>query len=193
MSDNFRINDILNRLKSNLIRDSHSSGSFALFGKAKARKEFKEEESKEPFYNTAEFEKLFKLGESLGLNKKEVKEALELVVKATAYLPKNTDVSTVLLNNNHIKYPHIQPLDEQLSKIPETMLNDIKDRMPELYLAIKNPFEFMCKHPKTVSIEIFKSFSYNNLLDFSRLNPEEHKILSDEALKENKDESTEAP
>lgn len=191
MSDNFRINDIFNRLKSNLVRDSQGSGNFAIWGNFKGKKKFQEEEKdKDPFFNSSEFEKLFNLGESLGLNKNEVKEALELILKATAQLPKNTDVSTVLLSNNLIKYPVIEHHDDMISKIPGNLLNEIKTKSPELYLAITNPFEFMCKHPKTVSLETYKSFSYQKLLEFNRLCPEEHKILSQEAYKEIKDDTT---
>lgn len=189
MSDHFKITGFLKRLKSNLVQDSYSAYGSWLFGlrkKGPKKDNNKKEESAKPFDNP-ENEKLFKLGETLGLTKDETEDALELVVKATAKFSKKLDVSAVILSNDIIKYP----FDHDFSfDIPENSLNEIERKYPDLHLAICNPFEFFYKFPKTVSVEMFKKFSYTDILDFSRRCPEEYRTLSTLSEPEEENEST---
>lgn len=176
MSD-LRINSLFNRIKNTFIERGAGGGPGWGSAEQKNKKEKQEQpEKKDYYFINPENEKFFKLGKKLGLNVNEVSEALDLMSKATARFSAKTDTSTVLLNNDFIKYPAEL---EFISLIPEKVLSELEKTYPELHLAITDPFEFMCKFPKTVCLERYKKFSYQEILEFSSRCPEDYKVLSE--------------
>lgn len=189
MSDNFKINSIFSRLKSHFVRDSYSSSSPAYGASGKKNKDEQQEPEKDQdaLISNPANEKLFKLGEELGLSIAEVIESVELILKAISKFPGNTDTAIAILSNDLIKYPQYEGY---LSDIPEKVLLEIEQKSPDLHLAISKPFEFMCKYPKTVSLEMYRKFSYTEILDFSRSCPEEYELIKEQATIEREDESS---
>lgn len=175
MSD-FRINSFIDRIKNTFVDRGGGSGSGWVSGGQKKKRQRQEQQPKKDYYFiNPQNEKFFKLGEKLGLTVNEVTKALDLISKATARYPAKTDTSSVLLNNDFIKYPSEL---EFISLIPEKAFPEIQTTYPDLYLAITNPFEFMCKYPKTVSLERYKKFSYQEILEFSSKCPDDYQVLS---------------
>jgi hypothetical protein len=177
MTDPLKINNLMSRLKSRFVKDNHGSGVPWVF--SKKQKEPSEqfvEEKKATVFDNPENEKFFKLGETLGLTKKEVIEALELLFKATEKYPENMDAGSVVLTNELVKFPYVEDFQDD---IPDKLLQEMEKRFPDLYLAITTPFEFMCKYPATISNEYYVKFSYTELLDFGRKCPEQYEKLSE--------------
>ena len=186
MSDRFKINNIFSRIKSHFVGDSYSSSSGGFLKASFSKKKRKQQDDNNETITTSISNKLFKLGEDLGLSSEEVTKAIELILKATEDIPGNYDISSVILSNNIVHFPEY---DKNQFHIPEKFLKEIEKKSPDLYLALTNPLEFMCKYPKTVSIERFKNFTYGEILEFSNKCLEEYEILKNRVNQE-KDEIT---
>jgi hypothetical protein len=188
MSDPLSIIGFLRRLKSNVVEDGQSSHGSGVFARSKKRKveEKKSTNDSEELFESPENEKIINLAQIFGLSRNETVEALDVLVKATNSYAKSLDISTLLLTNNVIKYPSEELL---ASNIPPKLLKEIEEKFPDISFAINNRFEFLCKYPKLVSPELFKKFTYFEVLDFSRRCPEEHQSISNLLKHERDDES----
>lgn len=188
MSDDLKINSFLNRIKSRFVGDSYSSLSPAYFARSKKRKEGQQDEEPEELYiANPENEKLFNLGYSLGLSKNEVVEMVEMAIKAISGCPDSADFAGVILVNDTVKYPELKdPIPEMHPKV----LDELKETNYDMYLVLTNPFDFMCKYPKTVSLERYKKFTYSEILEFSTKCPQEYEALAELARVERENEGT---
>lgn len=188
MSDPIRINNFFNRFKNQFHSDSHGSG--ASYSGSSGEEKDKKEDSFEFHFPTADDplnHRIFKLAKSLGLKDDEIFEAIDLMLKATKDAPQNADISSVILSNEYIKYPDCSGFE---NKITHKDLEKAKDEMPDVYLALNDKYQFFCKYPKTLSSELYKKFSYPEVLDFSSKCPKEYNKLSEKLRLERNNEST---
>jgi hypothetical protein len=188
MTDPLKIDGLINRLKSRFIKDSY--GQSASWQTVKRKREEDtgwKDDNTDSILEDPENEKFFKLGQALGLKKNEIIEAMELLQDATSQYPDNADAASLVLQNERIKYPVVEKF---IDDIPENLLEELKDKYPDLYMAIKNPFEFICKYPDTLSEEMFRKLSYTELLDFSRRCPEHYNRLSEARKQKDENDAT---
>ena len=187
MSDNLRIGNFLSHIKGCVLGQSCGSYNPWAAIRKDGQQKNKQQNNEHNYYVNPANDKLFNLGEMLGLTKEEVNKAIELITKATSQHDQKTDVSSIILSNELIKYP---AEEEFISLIPEKALPDIEKEFPDLYMAITNPFEFMCNHPKTITAERYKKFTYAEILQFSEKCPDEYNILKEATRPEYNDEAT---
>lgn len=181
MSDPLKISNLIGRFKSRFSSDGYgSAGSYYASSSNKENEEdsgykFDFENVDDPANN-----KLFKLGLMVGLKKDEILEAFDLVLKATENTSQNADFASVILSNDMVKFPDCKDFD---NKVSTKDLDRIKNDIPDLCLALNDRFQFFCKYPKTLSLNLYRKFSFQESLEFSTKCPDEYKVFS-EMIKE---------
>lgn len=175
MSDFLKIDNIVNMFKTKVAKDKQG-GAFAFFAKIKSKKpiDFFEKDDEVNFADHSQIANLIDAAIKLGLTEEEALEALESLVKILSKYCKSLDVSDFILSNDTVKYPKY---DENI-KFNDKVLQDIEKKFPDLFLALKSPFKFFCKFPKTLTKDHYKKFTYPEILEFHRLHPEESDLLS---------------